>query len=142
MTNPFSLCAVFFVLGVTVGHYTSEGTNYDSRLRDANTATIMELGAVAAVMYDNTDTMMRYSHYTEGHSVALLACPECGDSDADHMEPDALDAEYADTKPDQNAIEDARELTLSVSTLRNHLVNQGVALRYTLEQLRKEQGTK
>lgn len=51
----------------------------EQTVRDINTDTIILIGDLCDLMHDNSDLMMRFSHYTNRHhpSEEVWFCPEC-----------------------------------------------------------------
>ena len=79
---------------------------------------------------------MRYSHYTERHSDAVVLCPECTKDSPRREEPvlDEPDEDIHETMV--QLLRDSRELRNSVASLTSGLLFQQASLQHHLEKLR------
>ena len=101
-----------------------------------NSEVIDELSRAASVMTQSSDIIMRYRHYTERHSDAVVLCPEC-------TKDSPVGEESGFEEPDEDIpetmvqlLKDSRELRNSVAILTSGLLFQRVALQRHLEKLR------
>jgi len=117
-------------------------------LVEKNTNTMSEIGYVSERIFENTGTMMRYSHYLDNHDPATTGpvrlCPECsgnedkivpmGPEEGEEINPDG-----SKLKPSfDQLISDADEIHNSIYRIKGSLYNQGIKLKHTLEQLREK----
>jgi len=107
-------------------------------LVDKNTRNMTELGFAFQKMFENTGTMMRYSHYLDKHEKIVPFCPECTNAE-DHIIPmeSSLVAEDVNLTFDQ-LFKDADEMHDAIYRIKASLYNQGFKLRHTLEQLKAQ----
>ncbi len=117
----------------------SDDSDTDPSIADiiqANSNTIDEVGRAAGVMMESSDIIMRYSHFTDGHTTPVRLCPECWPEPAE-----VDDAVYEDPEEDipetmAQLLRDSRDLRLSVARLTSSASAQQAALRHHLEKLR------
>jgi len=84
---------------------------------------------------ENSDLMMRYSHFTKPHRTTTALCPECGSGTEDEFV--AQDVPYnaeADEKMDLHR--DAQEIHRMLEVIDSTLVLQQITLKYHLTALR------
>ena len=103
---------------------------------EVNSRVMDELGRVAELMNGSTDIIMRFNHFTDGHTNRALLCPECspasgGDEDLEIEEPEEVIPETM-----VQLLEDATELHATALRFRSHLNHQQVALKSHLAKLR------
>ena len=113
-----------------------------------NTNTMGEIGYVSERIFENTGTMMRYSHYLDNHDPATTGpvrlCPECsgnedkivpmGPEEGEEINPDGTSLEPTFDQ----LISDADEIHNSIYRIKGSLYNQGIKLKSTLERLREK----
>lgn len=108
-----------------------------------NTETVRSLGHVAALLYDNSDLLMRYSHWTVGHTEVVPLCPECFNSDIS-QESDEFIAEI-NRSPDgvtsDDLVKDSEEIYRAVGATKMAIFRQRSPLVRTLERLRDSRPT-
>ena len=98
-------------------------------------AAIESMMAVNGMMEENTDILMRFSHYTTPHTGPTAMCPECSGSPlAVFVPPEELREHTNRLRP--SVASDVRELARSLRCLHLHLLHQQVALKHTLGELR------
>jgi hypothetical protein len=103
---------------------------------EVNSRVMDELGRVAELMNGSTDIIMRFNHFTDGHTNRALLCPECspasgGDEDLEIEEPEEVIPETM-----VQLLEDAKELHATALRFSSHLILQQVALKSHLAKLR------
>jgi hypothetical protein len=98
-------------------------------------AAIESMMAVNGLMEENTDILMRFSHYTTPHTEPTAMCPECSGSPLAVFVPPEELREHTSRLPSSVA-SDVHELASSMRCLHGHLAQQQVALRHTLGALR------
>ena len=106
-------------------------------IRDrVNNATFKAIKVVFNLMADNTDTMMRFAHYTDQHMREVPFCPECtGSADADVADvADAVDDTVTASLP--QLLEDSKEFKDTFKRIAGSLSNQRFTLNSTLEDLK------
>jgi len=139
-TTRVTTAILTLTLGVLVGHVATKhgytGVATPSSIICINSDTINKIGRLSEVMHDNSDMMMRFSHYLTPHTTIVPVCPECGGR---HNVPQR--AVYIDPVDDgQGTLDDLRsdalELNNSVARILASLMNQHVTLRNTLTKLR------
>jgi hypothetical protein len=88
------------------------------------------------IMVKNSDTMMRFKHYTQGHGANTPFCPECGDGKGDVLpEPEPEDYENLEESIEQ-AIRDSYELGESLERLHFGMTHQHICLQANLKIMR------
>ena len=89
-------------------------------------------------MSDNSDVMMRFSHYLLPHQKETPFCPECSGRALNTTPVYELENTTAEITA-QSLTDDAEEIRKGVVRLREQLSNQRQALLFTLAQLRRSQ---
>ena len=102
-----------------------------------NSRTVNELGLTAAALTDNSDVLMRFSHYLVPHKKRILFCPECSGHELNITPIDDLKNNSAQITY-QSLVDDAEEIRKGVLRIRSNLANQRHALLFTLSQLRRQ----
>jgi|GEM_PF-3161903 len=103
---------------------------------EVNSKVLDEIGKIATLMEESTDMIMRFNHFTDGHTKPVKLCPECWPA----PEPDdTADIEESDEKIPETMVQllkDSNELHMSMRRLRGHLSSQQFALKRHLMKLR------
>ncbi len=110
-----------------------------------NNARALWLGAdVANLCYENSDLMMRFSHYTDHHppGAEIPFCPECtkdkkpvgGPAIFYNSDQPGLDL------PPTSVVKDSREIMNDIGRSLSSLKIQNTTLKYTLRRLREKAG--
>jgi hypothetical protein len=104
-----------------------------------NEQLFLEISKTFDLTVKNSDVILRFSHYTDGHKTKTNFCPECfntslySDDKLKHepnIEPVKVDLDQL--------LKDSNEFCESIKVLNASLVNQNFALSHTLSQLKKE----
>jgi len=135
---------VVFVLGGLTGAIAVFTLPIDSelsrmqviQLRAENTGSMNGLGQVSELLYENSDLMQRFSHYTDGHPRKVMVCPECSVGEESIFGPEEITVDE-DTHVDQSLVEDGLEVKQGIDRIRTSLLNQNQTLSYTLKRLRE-----
>jgi len=111
-------------------------------LVEKNTRNMGEMGYVFERLFENTGTMMRYSHYLDNHDPATTGpvrlCPECTNA-KDQIIPMGPEEGEEDVEASfEQLLLDADEIHDSIYRIKASLYNQGIKLKHTLEQLREQ----
>ena len=133
-----------FVFGLTAGATAvflscdCEVSRMEARqIRKENTATIDKVGLASQLLYENSDLMQRFSHYTDGHQKKVMMCPECSVGETSLLGDEEFSA-GEDTRPDQSLLQDASEITRSIERMCSSLLIQQDTLTHTLQSLRQQ----
>ncbi len=111
---------------------------------EANSKVLDEIGKIAVVMEESTDMIMRFNHFTDGHTTPVALCPECWPAREDDGAAGIEDQEEKISETMDELLKDSNELHMSMLRLRGHLKSQQDALKSHLKKLRagKLQGKK
>jgi len=103
---------------------------------EANSKVMDEIGKIAEVMNESTDIIMRFNHFTDGHTTPVKLCPECysvpANDDADGIE----DPEEKIPETMAQLLKVSQELHMSARRFSSHLKAQRTALQSHLKKLR------
>ena len=104
-----------------------------------NTETIKQLGRNAALLHDNSDLVMRYSHWTVGHPDPVSFCPECFSTPIANTADEVIDRinQSPSGATSDNLARDAEEILRGVSSIGASIYGQRRGLLFTLTTLRK-----
>lgn len=102
---------------------------------EVNERIFEEYGRIAEVMTETSDILMRFNHFTDGHTERVLLCPECYPPPED-LNADVEDPEEVIPPTMEQLLKDAREFHMSALRFRNHLGGQKTTLELHLEKLR------
>lgn len=107
-------------------------------VQKTNTAIVKSLGHSAALLYDNSDLLMRYNHWTVGHPKEALFCPECVSDDISQTSGEWI-AEI-DSSPSgvtsNDIVKDSEEVYTAVGAINMAILQQRAPLVLTLKRLR------
>lgn len=103
---------------------------------EVNTRVMGELGRTAELMSDSSDIIMRFSHFTDGHTAEVFLCPECSPDSETDEDADIEDPEEVIPETMVQLLKDANELYATALRFSSHLNHQQVALKRHLTQLR------
>tara|TARA_R110000824_G_scaffold95111_1_gene228862 strand:- start:2734 stop:3237 length:504 start_codon:yes stop_codon:yes gene_type:complete len=108
----------------------------------ANTTIMQESESVFQRLKNNSDTMMRYSHYLDGHDPTVKRepfCPECAkeipEDISKHFINEHEDEEEEVPETFEQLLRDCRELADSVGRIDSSLYSQSVTLERNLKKL-------
>lgn len=109
-------------------------------IRNMHTESIEAIGHLSVLMYQNSDLMMRFSHYTDSHPPGeeVLFCPECTLGKSSFL--DTYEESAEDTIPDQTLLGDAQEVRGGIRGIAEGLLIQRQSLSHTLKRLREGRG--
>jgi len=116
--------------GMTVGEL--------QQVQVANTEIIKKIGHSAALLYDNSDLIMRYSHWTVGHVNRATFCPECYGTAISNTS-EKLIAEINNSPSgvtSNDLVKDSEEIERAVGSINNTIYGQRRALLFSLMRLR------
>jgi hypothetical protein len=110
-------------------------------MKETATAQIEALGMAAAECTQNSDILMRFSHYTDYHGIhfdtEFPCCPECSKGKPKtYLGPEADFSDEVDSRPNQTLQNDAEEVLHGIHSLRFGQIIQRKALEHTLERLK------
>ena len=139
---------LIFVIGVATGATAvfvlpidSEISRMQSiQLRSQNTVSIDKVGVASELLYENSDLMQRFSHYTDGHHEKVMLCPECSVGEKSIFGEEEVPL-HEDSRPDQSLLKDAYEISQGIERMCSSLRVQKESLSYTLQRLRKQAET-
>jgi len=139
------LCACY---GVTVlrlerTEHRHEQTKNIAKVLIANTAIYKENELLFSRIKKNSDTIMRYSHYTNKHNPSVkrvMFCPECGEGASEDLIKNTVTEhkEVFEYVPEtfEQLLKDSEELRISVSSASASMYGQSLALKNHLNKLR------
>ncbi len=120
--------------GMTVGEL--------KQVQETNTEIIKKFGRSAALLYDNSDLVMRYSHWTVGHPQRVTFCPECYGTKISNTSEQAI-AEISRSPSgvtSDDIVKDADEIDRAVSSVNSTIYGQRRSLLFSLMRLRYKGG--
>ncbi len=102
----------------------------------ANSKVLDEIGKIGVLMEESTDIIMRFNHFTDGHTKPVKLCPECWPAPDPDDSAGIEDPEEKIPETMPQLLKDSNELHLSMQRLRGHLSSQQFALKRHLKKLR------
>jgi hypothetical protein len=108
----------------------------------ANTKIMKGSESVFQRLKNNSDTMMRHSHYLNGHEPTVKReplCPECGEGTPEHVSKHFV-TEFEDQPEEvpetfEQLLKDCRELETSIKIIDSSLYSQSLVLKRNLKKL-------
>lgn len=135
--NRMFVIACFAVLVAFVAGYNFHRGNIRKELEGA-AAENQEMFKTISVVFDlltkNTDTMMRFSHYTDNHTEVVPFCPECTNAKDISGPPVAGDVPVEPSV--KQLYQDSVEIHDTFKRIAGSLSNQRFTLRARLEDLK------
>ena len=119
-------------------------------LRQTNNSVYLQIRDVTQLLIDNSDLMMRFSHYENQHDPNAehqFLCPECvseesRDKDTSVSQASLTEEEVQQIEKDalsyctEDAIYDADEIRKQIQNIGMGLLNQNIKLKHTLSKMR------
>jgi len=107
-------------------------------VQKTNTEIIKKFGRSAALLYDNSDLVMRYSHWTLGHPQRVMFCPECYGTPISNTADELIDRinQSPSGVTSDDIVRDADEIDRAVSSVNTTIYGQRRSLLFSLMQLR------
>lgn len=103
---------------------------------EVNSKVLEEIGKISEVMTESADIIMRFNHFTDGHTERVMLCPECYPPPDDSLDTEVEDPEEVIPETLEQLLADAQEFHLSAQRIRSHLGAQQFTLKRHLEKLR------
>ena len=141
ITRPFAAFCDMLIgaaLTVTGMHLLRESNATIGDVKQRNHSTLRALGLVSQVQTENSDLVMRFSHFTHDHTHAVGLCPECtsgGMGDDNPVEISVDDVGLVLSL--DHLVADANEIQMGVGNMLLGLKIQRDALRHYLLRLRR-----
>ena len=126
-------------LTVTGMHFLRESDATIGSVKQRNHSTLRALGLVSQVQTENSDLVMRFSHFPDDHTHAVGLCPECtsdGTGDDNPVEISLDDVELVLSL--DHLVAYANEIQMGVGNMLLGLKIQRDALRHHLLRLRRK----
>ena len=107
----------------------------DRQIKAKNDETYEVAEQVFRSLEENSDLMMRYSHFTKPHRKTIPLCPECGSGIEDKFVPTSVDLSQEDVEP-MDLHRDAKEIHEMMRSVHTTLLMQRMTLKHHLTALR------
>ena len=140
-----SIYVVSLLISAVIGYMWPSHKN-ESDLREQNTKIIQLFGELADDLYNNSDIMARFSHYTDNHQQVVTFCPECFNGNHDNLSESGYrivppeEIIHIDSKSDATLYDDTVEIIERLQRIQSSLGTQKVCLTHTLNVLRETNG--
>ena len=126
--------AIFVVMVVKTGIPALQPT------LDNNGVMYEKIDLIFHQLYNNSDIVQRFSHYTDDHSVSKMFCPECSEAEMYDIKSEIAKNDFTgeDVYPTfQQINEDSEDMISSLTRIEQSLANQYHALNHTYKRLKE-----